>query len=404
MRGTRRLPAALVLLGVFVLAGTAAAHKNAMSGMRLLPTGDGISMALDVDGATASVVLVDRLDLDRDGRVVAEEIEAGASFLSAYLRERIRIQNGGEDCELVGDAEVDATAQGKRVRLKWKASCPGSLGELAVSNVAFLEDAGGHRHLTQVRVGTLVHEKLLAAEEDVLRVDARESPQAADADATAWLEGVTSDRGSTGAAGSPGRANTDADAATVGGTFVAYLWEGVRHIWLGIDHVLFVVALVLVIASVKELALVVTSFTLAHSITLAVGALGWVNVPSRFVESMIALSIVYVAVENVVRERPRVRAGVTFAFGLLHGFGFSSVLMDLGLPSGALVSALLAFNVGVELGQLAIVVPLFGAMVWLRKDAVRARFVVRVVSGAVALMGLVWLAERASGFDIVSGF
>src|SRR5262249_22796523 len=159
--------------------------------------------------------------------------------------------------------------------------------------------------------------------------------------------------------------------ATLGdGTSIrSFVREGVWHIWLGVDHILFLTCLILPAVfqrrgrwqaadSLRDVARevfeIVTAFTLAHSITLVISAVGLVRLPSRFVETAIALSVVAAAVNNLVRAIDA-RWAVAFALGLLHGFGFSSVLVDLGLPSKELIGALLGFNVGVELGQAAVV-------------------------------------------------
>jgi hydrogenase/urease accessory protein HupE len=140
-----------------------------------------------------------------------------------------------------------------------------------------------------------------------------------------------------------------------------YLWLGVEHILLGIDHLLFVLALLIIVKGWRRLVATITSFTLAHSITLAVATLGYVHVPQQPVEAMIALSILFLATEIVHRWQGR--PGLTqrwpwlvaFTFGLLHGFGFAGALAEVGLPEDAIPLALLFFNIGVELGQLLFV-------------------------------------------------
>ncbi|MGI9520639.1 MAG: HupE/UreJ family protein [Hyphomicrobiaceae bacterium] len=138
----------------------------------------------------------------------------------------------------------------------------------------------------------------------------------------------------------------------------SYLSLGFDHILEGWDHLLFVLALVLLITDRWRLVLAVTTFTVAHSITLAAATLGWVHLPSRFVEATIALSIIFLANElahqklNVPRLSERMPWLITFAFGLLHGFGFSGALLEIGLPRGDIPLALLSFNLGVEVGQL----------------------------------------------------
>jgi hypothetical protein len=142
--------------------------------------------------------------------------------------------------------------------------------------------------------------------------------------------------------------------------------------------------------------MVVTSFTVAHSITLALSTLGWVTIPGRIIEPLIAVTVLAVAVDAVLRPRASARLAVTFAFGLIHGFGLSNVLRALGLSGRDLAPALLGFNLGVELGQLAIVAPLFPLVIWLRNRQptyVRAR---NVLCGGVAVLAVFWIVVRVS--------
>ena len=170
---------------------------------------------------------------------------------------------------------------------------------------------------------------------------------------------------------------------------------GTQHIATGYDHLLFLLALMLCGGSLVQLLKIITAFTLAHSITLGAAALGMVNLPSALVEAVIALSIAYVAFENLFpRFAISRRWTISFLFGLMHGFGFSSVLQEIGLPRENLVLALLNFNLGVEAGQLvavAVVVPL---LVWLRKTSWERR-VVRALSALVLVVGLGLFIERA---------
>ncbi len=209
----------------------------------------------------------------------------------------------------------------------------------------------------------------------------------------------------------------------------AALWRffrlGNHHIIEGIDHILFLLALLLAAplrgrlqveaGSAPEgprrgrlrpgllyLLTIVSAFTVAHSLTLAACALGWVQLPSKLVESAIALSIVWVAAENALWPASRLRVPLVFAFGLLHGFGFAHVLGETGLPPAQLVGALLAFNLGVEAGQLVIVgltFPLlFGVARWLgRSEGDRYRWVLWGGSALIGACGLYWLITRLFG-------
>jgi hydrogenase/urease accessory protein HupE len=180
--------------------------------------------------------------------------------------------------------------------------------------------------------------------------------------------------------------------------FGGFLWLGVEHIWTGYDHLLFLFALLVVCRSFRSVATIISCFTLAHSLTLAVATLNVVTLPPRFVEPAIAASIVFVAVENLMRRgaEPRGRAALTFAFGLVHGFGFASVLRDLGLGGvGAGVALpLFAFNAGVEIGQMAIAAVALPIVWQLRRHAFFVARCVPALSGIVGTAGVYWFMAR----------
>jgi hypothetical protein len=170
---------------------------------------------------------------------------------------------------------------------------------------------------------------------------------------------------------------------------------GIEHILTGYDHLLFLIALMLRGGGVWSLLKIITAFTVAHSITLALAALDVVVLPGALVESVIALSIAYVALENLLpRYAASRRWAVSFLFGLAHGFGFSSVLREIGLPKENLLLSLLNFNLGVEVGQLTIVLLAVPILMRLRNRAWEPR-VVMAISGAIFVAGLVLFVERA---------
>ena len=176
----------------------------------------------------------------------------------------------------------------------------------------------------------------------------------------------------------------------------SYLRLGFIHIVPeGLDHILFVLGLFLLSARLRPLVWQVTAFTLAHAVTLTLAALDVVALSPRLVEPLIALSIVYVAVENVLTDRmTRWRPPVVFGFGLLHGLGFAGVLGELGLPEQERLLALVSFNAGIELGQLAVIAGAALACGWFRSEPwYRTRLVVPASAG-IALVGLVWTVER----------
>lgn len=179
-----------------------------------------------------------------------------------------------------------------------------------------------------------------------------------------------------------------------------YTISGFQHILpYGLDHILFIVGLFLFSRQLKPLIWQVTMFTIAHSVTLALAMLGFISLSAQIVEPLIALSIAYIAIENIfLQHLNKHRLAIIFVFGLLHGLGFASVLNDFGMPQEDFVKALISFNVGVEIGQLAIVLAmtLFIAH-WIKNDKHYRQFIVIPLSSVIALVALYWTWER---FDI----
>lgn len=232
---------------------------------------------------------------------------------------------------------------------------------------------GGHRQFVIVSdaSGSVITKKLLSARDLILEVPL----------ATA-VAGQTATEASTGEAP----------------TFWGFLLLGVEHIWLGYDHLLFLFALLLVCRSFRSIVGIVSCFTVAHSLTLALATFEIVRLPSRLVEAAIAASIVFVGVENLVRRgaEPKGRWALTFAFGLVHGFGFASVLGDLGVGRGGqgIAMPLFSFNLGVELGQIAIAAVVLPILWKLRQQEKFVQRGVPVLSAIIALAGAFWLLQR----------
>ncbi len=229
----------------------------------------------------------------------------------------------------------------------------------------------GHRQFVMVadESGSVIAKKLMKAEDAVLDVSS-----------------------------APGAAGATTAAPGDTATWWEFVKLGVEHIATGYDHLLFLFGLLVVCRTFRSIVAIVSCFTLAHSITLALATLDWVNLPARLVEPAIAASIVFVGVENVLRRgaEPRGRGALTFAFGLIHGFGFASVLRDLGVGKGGggIALPLVTFNVGVELGQIAIAALVLPVVWRLRKNETFVARGVPALSLMVALAGLYWLLER----------
>ncbi|HUB64989.1 MAG TPA: HupE/UreJ family protein [Methylocella sp.] len=203
-------------------------------------------------------------------------------------------------------------------------------------------------------------------------------------------------------------------------TILAYVLQGAHHIWIGYDHILFLFSLLLpaVLVRIKNkwlpvddltgafwsIAKVVTAFTLAHSVTLSIAAFGIVELPSRFVESTIAASVMVAAINNIYPVITRRLWIVAFVFGLIHGFGFASVLTEFGLPPDRKLVALISFNAGVELGQLAIVAAVLPVLFFARRSIAYTRVVMPVGSLMISMVALIWFVERATGVgDFLGG-
>ncbi|WP_423798359.1 HupE/UreJ family protein [Neobacillus sp. SAB-20_R2A] len=171
---------------------------------------------------------------------------------------------------------------------------------------------------------------------------------------------------------------------------------GLEHIFTGYDHILFIISLLFGAKTFRHILSLVTAFTIAHSITLALATFDIVQLPSRFVESAIALSIVYVALMNIFNKDSKHQPWLAFAFGLIHGFGFAGILSEMRLDTNHMAASLLSFNIGIEIGQLIIVSLVYPLILWIKKLTVKPiKWVIPGTSAAILAFGLVWFIQRA---------
>ncbi len=362
----------------------AAAHKPSDSYLRI--QGGGKRLTAEWDVALKDLELLVGLDRDGDSRITWGEVKAQREAIAAATLSRLALHADGEPVTLTAtDLLIDEHSDGAYAVLVLDSDAPGDAATLDVRYALLFDADPTHRGLVLYQNG--------------------------DASSTHVL--------------SPERTEVEIRSTGVGffAMLVDYVREGVWHIWIGFDHILFLVCLLLPAvlkrskpaesqpprwepverfgAAAKAVLKVVTMFTLAHSVTLWLAVQGWVELPGRWVESVIALSIVVTAVNNLVPRLPLSAAAVAFGFGLIHGFGFASVLEDLGLQEGTLGVALFGFNVGVELGQLAIVA-VFLPIAWaLRATRFYRVAVLRGGSVLIALLALVWFVERAFNTTIL---
>lgn len=370
----KRLFALLLLFA----AGLAAAHKPSDSYLTLQATGNDVAIRWDLALRDLDYVL--QLDRDGNGELTWGEVRQRGDDIARYATSHLALQSGGKACPLATaqPMALDKHSDGTYAVLSLSARCEALAGGLQAKYSALFDVDPTHRGLVQWQApGAASSQALVFATDSAEQTLALEAPSALQ-------------------------------------TLRQYVVEGVWHIWIGFDHILFLLALLLPSVLVRkdgqwqsvgslrqalvEVLKVVTAFTLAHSITLSLAALGVVSLPSRLVESVIAASVVVAALNNLRGTIEGRRWVMAFVFGLIHGFGFASVLADLGLPQDALVLALVGFNVGVELGQLAIVAVFLPVAFALRGTSFYRVGVLKAGSVLVAILAGWWLVQRM--FDL----
>lgn len=363
--GKTKLAAAVVSLAIAMLvAGRAEAHAIGLSTGEYTARGSSVVGKLAfARGEVAS--LAPALDANRDGHLTAAEVEASRTLLRDKILGRIAVTAGGEKCApTLTDAGL-TEQDGLLLSGRW--DCKGA-GPFEVE-LALLDDlARGHRHVARVTTTGATHD-------EVLYGDQRKTTVAPEAGATVE--------------------SPSAPSAHEGkGGFASFFKMGIEHILTGYDHLVFIVGLVLARARLRSLLTIVTAFTVAHSISLALAVLNVWAPSSRIVEPAIALSIAYVGIENFFVKDASKRWRITFPFGLIHGFGFAGALQEIALPRSAVPTALVSFNLGVEAGQLAVLAVLLPLVLFLRNQSWFEPRGVRIASGAVALAGGVWFVTR----------
>ena len=353
---------------------TAWAHKASDSYLIMDITGSAVTVQWDI--ALRDIDFALGLDRDGNAEITWGELRARQSDVAAWALSRLTLTRSGVCPLALTSLQVDEHTDGGYAVLHLSGVCPGATGTLGLQYRLLFDLDSLHRGLLRLNLDGATHSTVLGPTSGLVQFGA--------AQASRWAP------------------------------FSQYLVEGIWHIWIGFDHILFLLALllpsVLVLetrrwqgvssfgTALREVLWVVTSFTAAHSITLSLAALGLVSLPSRLVETAIALSVVLAAANNLSPVVEHRRWLVAFGFGLIHGFGFASVLAELGLPADALVLSLLGFNAGVEVGQMAIVAGFLPIAFLLRNTRFYLRGVFVMGSWLTMLVALVWLLERA--FDL----
>ena len=363
---------AWLLAGLWLLALPVAAHTLSVSHLDIVVPAQAGDDRIQLDLSLKDLALTLPLDANRDEVVTWGELQAIRAPLQQLVLSNVGLSTASGECVLTPDGLATRRYDdGAYATVLLKARCP-SDGALQVRYALFFDRDPQHRALITVRRG-----------DDVVTGIARADAQR-----------VTMPR-------------------TGGNPFLDFLREGIHHILIGYDHLAFLISLLLPAALVRvgrrwessprlraslgHVLGIVTAFTVAHSITLSLAALGWVTPASRWVEAGIATSVLLAALNNVWPVITRRVWTLSFGFGLVHGFGFAGALSELGLPKGARLASLFGFNVGVEIGQLAVVSLVLPVLYLLRHRAWYPRWMMPIASLVIAALASWWLFKRVAG-------
>jgi hypothetical protein len=446
----RALGHTIAAMALAAAATSAFAHKASDAYLRLAVEGEQVTQRLDI-----ALRDLDRdlgLDADGDARLSWGEVRRRWSEIDALATRHVRLAADGRPCtpsaQPLDEPALDRHSDGTYAVLQRTWRCPASARALELSYDLFAKTDPQHRGIVRIDAGAPAPATAVLGPQRPLERFERFEPAMRDAGKDEG--GATTATPSSALAvreGEPAvdthdaRASTHPGPDTLAGAFAStrttapghlaaalsrfggFVAEGVHHILIGADHVIFLLTLLLPLVRqrrpgvpalargpgaaalapvLKEVLKVVTAFTVAHSITLALAVLGVVAPPSRWVESLIAASVLLAALNNLWPVVPH-RWGLTFAFGLVHGFGFAGAMQGLALDGGSLVAPLLGFNLGVEIGQALIVAAVLPLAWALRHGRFYSRAVLGGGSLAAAAVAGVWLVERAFEVTLLGG-
>ncbi|MBV9251291.1 MAG: HupE/UreJ family protein [Acetobacteraceae bacterium] len=342
------------------------AHQFDLTTARIVVNADqSVDVQVAMKGGDAERAVHRHIVDGATGLVRGDSLADAAATIGAYVNANaIILTEDGQPCE-PGRPAVTPDDDGVQVHVRW--SCASQTGKLRYRDTILLDVSPTARQVVLTGSGTNVTQDLLDARHTEIRLSEAAQPS---------LLGVVE----------------------------LYIRAGIEHIFLGYDHIAFLIAVVLWARRLWPIVKVVTAFTIAHSITLSLAALDIVRIPSAIIEPAIAASIIYVALENFLSRRVDKRWRDTFAFGLIHGFGFASALQEFGLPKDALVLALGSFNLGVEIGQVAIVSLILPVLLGFdrvlapgeasRTAPFRRAIAVYPISAAITVLATFWFLSR----------
>jgi hypothetical protein len=363
-----------LLLGTAALLASGGVQAHAASNGFLVARVHGADISGSVEIAVRDVELAIGVDADGDGKVTWGELRAAETRLDRYVAGHLTLSARGAECPLRFAAlRVSDRVDGTYAWLPFEARCAAQPADLTLRYGLMQGIDPSHRGLLTLEADGKTQTGVLVPDSAPLELSLT---------APSMLRAAQE-----------------------------YFRAGVWHIWSGIDHLLFLVSLLLPAVLIRRgghwdpvaharpalngIVKVVTAFTVAHSITLTLAALDVVRLPTRLTESVIAASIIVAALNNIFPWVTESRARIAFGFGLLHGFGFASVLADMGLPRDARLVSLVSFNLGIEAGQLAVVMLVMPVVYALRSGALYRRALMPWGSAAIAALAFVWLIQRA---------
>jgi hypothetical protein len=368
-------------LALFMLcwAATVQAHKPSDSYLTLTVSDKTIAGRWDIALRDLDNPLI--LDADGDGALTWGEVRVREADIKSYAFTRITFRGDGRACAIhPGDLLIDHHSDGAYAVLAFEVACPTRPTRLGIDYRLFADVDTLHKGLVHVVSNGAVTTAILGLSHPAEILDIR--------------------------------------GKGIGRTFIDFVGEGIWHIWRGFDHALFLLSLLLPAACVLhgrkwfpadslgavsiDVLKVVTAFTAAHAITLSLATLHFVALPSRWVEVAIAVTILLSALNNVVPLVRRRRWLVAFSFGLIHGFGFASVLTDMALPTSLLAAALAGFNIGVEFGQISLVLLLLPMFYIYRSSRWFRLATLYGGSAAIAVFAAMWIYERTTGLTVLA--
>jgi HupE / UreJ protein len=357
---------------------TVFAHKASDSYLTLKVSATQITGQWDI--ALRDLDYAISLDANDDSAITWKELRSKREAVSSYAFSHIQISAGGTPCDIKPtNYLVDSHTDGAYSVLQFDVDCPKQLTEISINYTLFFDLDPQHRGLLSVEYENTTHTAVLSPTQKSQKIEL--------AQIKPWT------------------------------TFSQFLHEGIWHIWTGYDHILFLLSLLLPATLYRqagqwrpaiqfrpvliEVIKIVTAFTIAHSFTLSLATLEVISMPSRWIESAIAASVILAALNNIYPVISKKLWLVAFGFGLIHGLGFANVLKDLGLPQNMLLLTLLAFNLGVEIGQLAIVSGFLPLAYWLRRTQWYRKVFISLGSFLIAMLAFIWLLERSLNLKLI---